>query len=124
MVVKLHLSFPDCPWGGEKLSDERRTSPRFDFEVPVTVKVNDAELRTVTEDLSSHGVQFSIAEEHANELPEDVELTLTLGKELTLANPREVWCHARVVRKVRTTIKTISVSAEIVEYCNLPKGSA
>jgi len=104
--------------------DDRRSAPRFDFEVPLTVTIGGNELHTVTEDLSSHGLQFSLMDEQESRVPDVLELTLTLSPEVTLANPREVWCQVRVVRKIRSQIKGVGIAAKIEAYRQLGPAKA
>ena len=82
------------------------------------------ELRTTTEDLSSHGVQFNVSEEFSEQIPDVIELTLTLSPDVTMSVPREVWCQARVVRKVRSQIKGVGIAAKIESYKHLGPGQA
>ncbi len=106
------------------MKDDRRSAPRFDLELPLTVKLLTGEARTKTDDLSSHGVQFSLDEDQVQHLPETLEFRVTLPSEVTLSTPREVCCQARIVRKVRSEIKRVAVSARIENYCAVPKGHA
>ncbi len=94
------------------------------MEVPVKVKLHSGEVQTTTEDLSSHGLQFCIDAEQERFLPETVELRVTLPSEVTLSVPQEIWCQARVMRKVRSDIKRIAVSAKIEHYFRAAAGHA
>jgi PilZ domain len=105
-------------------NDDRRSAPRFNFEVPVTVSFSGSETTTVSEDLSSHGIQFNVTEEVGSQMPEVIELKLTLGSEVTLSAPQEVWCQARVVRKIRSQIKGVGIAARIESYTRVEPGQA
>ncbi len=103
---------------------DRRTAPRFKFEVPLTLEVNGQTLNTITEDLSPHGIQFSVSEEFEPHLPEILEVTLTLTPEITLAAKNKVRCQARVVRKIRSKIREVGIAARIESYEKVKAGGA
>jgi hypothetical protein len=81
-------------------SIERRRAQRFDFQLPVLVRWKQGsemrEVRTVSENLSSNGIYFSLAEGIKNGT--SVELMVTLPHQLSLAGPLSVRCFGRVQR--------------------------
>jgi hypothetical protein len=77
---------------------ERRAAQRFDFHLPVSIKLPDAGLEGVgfTQNLSARGAFF-----YADcPIPEgsEVELTFMMPSEITLAENMRVRCRARVLR--------------------------
>jgi hypothetical protein len=79
---------------------ELRRAERFDFQLSVIVRwKKGSEMRqshTVSENLSSNGIYFSLAEGIKNGT--SVELMVTLPHGLTLAGPLSVRCFGRVQR--------------------------
>jgi hypothetical protein len=78
---------------------ERRSTQRFDFQLPVTVRKADGGLEGYgfTQNLSARGVffytDFPVADGEA------VELTLTMPGEILLAESARVRCRGKVVRR-------------------------
>lgn len=99
---------------------ERRASQRFDFQVPVGVRMagTDREGCGFTQDLSGRGVffytDFQVTEGDA------VELTLVMPSEITLTENAKVRCRARIVR-VMPVERKYGVAARLEEYEYLPK---
>jgi hypothetical protein len=83
---------------------ERRRAQRFDFQLPVLVRWKQGsemhEVPTVSENLSSNGIYFSLAE--GIKKGTSVELMMTLPHRLTLAGPLSVRCFGRVQRCEQT----------------------
>ena len=104
----------------DELHLERRASQRFDFQLPVGVRIagTDCEGYGFTQDLSGRGVffytDFQVAEGDA------VELTLVMPSEITLTENARVRCRGRVVRVVPRNQK-FGVAARLEGYEYLPK---
>ena len=104
----------------DELQLERRASQRFDFQLPVGVRLagTDCEGYGFTQDLSGRGVffytDFEVAEGDA------VELTLVMPSEITLTENARVRCRGRVVRVVPRDQK-FGVAARLEGYEYLPK---
>ena len=104
----------------DELHLERRASQRFDFQLPVGVRLagTDCEGYGFTQDLSGRGVffytDFQVAEGDA------VELTLVMPSEITLTENARVRCRGRVVRVVPVE-KKFGVAARLEGYEYLPK---
>ena len=77
---------------------ERRASQRFDFQLPIAVRLagTDCEGYGFTQDLSGRGV-FFYTDLQVNE-GDTVELTLVMPSEITLTENARVRCRGRVVR--------------------------
>ncbi len=104
----------------DQLHLERRAAQRFDFQLPVGVRLagTDREGYGFTQDLSGRGVffytDFQVAEGDA------VELTLVMPSEITLTENARVRCRGRVVR-VLPVERKFGVAARLEEYEYLPK---
>lgn len=79
---------------------ERRRAQRFDFQLPVIVRWKHGsemrEVRTVSENISSSGIYFSLPEGIKNGT--SVEVVVTLPNQITLAGPLSVRCFGRLQR--------------------------
>jgi hypothetical protein len=77
---------------------ERRPTQRFAFHLPVSVRVvkDGRETCGFTQDLSAKGIFFY--SELAVPTGEEVELTLMMPSEVTLAESMRVRCRGKVVR--------------------------
>jgi hypothetical protein len=77
---------------------ERRAAQRFDFQLPVSVRISgsDIDAQGFTQNLSGRGVffftDFRLTEGDA------VDLTLMMPSEITLGESMRVRCRGRVVR--------------------------
>ena len=104
----------------DQLHLERRASQRFEFQLPVGVRLagTDREGYGFTQDLSGRGVffytDFQVAEGDA------VELTLVMPSEITLTENARVRCRGRVVR-VLPVERKFGVAARLEGYEYLPK---
>ncbi len=107
----------------DELHLERRASQRFDFQLPIGVRIagTDCEGYGFTQDLSGRGVffytDFQVAE------GDTVELTLVMPSEITLTENARVRCRARVVRVVPRDQK-FGVAARLEGYEYLPKAES
>jgi PilZ domain-containing protein len=99
---------------------ERRASQRFDFQLPISVRLagTDCESFGFTQDLSGRGV-FFYTDLHVKE-GDAVELTLVMPSEITLTENARVRCRARVIR-VTPVEQKFGVAARIEGYEYLPK---
>jgi hypothetical protein len=99
---------------------ERRASQRFDFQLPLVVRLAgiDREGYGFTQDLSGRGVffytDFEVAEGGA------VELTLVMPSEITLTENMRVRCRGQVRRVMRIQSK-FGVAVHLQGYEYLPK---
>jgi hypothetical protein len=99
---------------------ERRASQRFDYQLPVGVRLagTNREGYGFTQNLSGRGVffytDFPVAEGDA------VELTLVMPSEITLTENARVCCRGRVVR-VLSVEQKFGVAARLEGYEYLPK---
>ena len=107
----------------DELHLERRASQRFDFQLPIGVRIagTDCEGYGFTQDLSGRGVffytDFQVAE------GDTVELTLVMPSEITLTENARVRCRARVVRVILRDQK-FGVAARLEGYEYLPKAES
>ena len=84
--------------GTTQVRIERRAAQRFDFQLPVSVRVpgSEAECQGFTQDLSGRGIFFFT---DVNLRAGDaVELTFVMPGEITLSENMRVRCRARVTR--------------------------
>jgi hypothetical protein len=104
----------------DQLHLERRASQRFDYQLPVGVRLagTDREGYGFTQNLSGRGVffytDFPVAEGDA------VELTLVMPSEITLTENARVCCRGKVVRVLPVEQK-FGVAARLEGYEYLPK---
>jgi hypothetical protein len=104
----------------DQLHHERRSSQRFDFHLPVTVRLagTDREGCGFTQDLSGRGAlfytDFRVSEGDA------VELTLVMPVEITLSENMRVRCRGKVLR-VRPVESKFAVAVHLQGYEFLPK---
>ena len=108
----------------DQLHLERRAAQRFDFQLPVGVRLAgvDREGYGFTQDLSGRGVffytDFQVTE------GDEVELTLVMPSEITLTENTRVRCRGKVVRVVQVQQK-FGVAVRLEGYEYLPNvGSA
>ena len=94
---------------------ERRASQRFDFQLPIAVRLagTDCEGYGFTQDLSGRGV-FFYTDLQVNE-GDAVELTLVMPSEITLTENARVRCRGRVVR-VTPVEQKFGVAARLEGY--------
>jgi PilZ domain len=94
---------------------ERRVGQRFPYLLPVSVRhaASSAEGLGFTQDLSSRGVFFFTE----MQLPEgaEVELTLCMPAEITLAESMPVRCRGHVLRVIRPLVSAPDDSAARAE---------
>jgi hypothetical protein len=96
---------------------ERRASQRFDFQLPVGVRLSgtDREGCGFTQDLSGRGAFFYTDFQVAN--GDAVELTFVMPSEITLTEKMRVRCRGRVTRVLPVESKfAVAVHLEGYEY--------
>ena len=105
----------------DQLHVERRGSQRFEYHLPVNVRVagTNRQGNGFTQDLSGRGAlfytDFAVAEGEA------VELTLVMPSEITLAENMRVCCRGKVVRVQQAGAASKSaVAVHIEKYEFLP----
>jgi hypothetical protein len=80
--------------------EERRRTSRLPLQVPILLRWRNGsemrEARTVSEDVSSHGVYFSLPEGIINGTT--VEIEMTLPSQVALSGPSRIRCVGRVQR--------------------------
>ena len=80
--------------------EERRRTSRLPLQVPILLRWRNGsemrEARTVSEDVSSHGVYFSLPEGIKDGTT--VEIEITLPSQVALSGPSRVRCVGRVQR--------------------------
>lgn len=106
----------------EQVRLERRAAQRFDFHLPVSIRIAAAEQEGsgFTQDLSARGAflytDFSLQEGAS------VELTLVMPSEITLAENMRVRCRGKVVRVVQPAVGNKSgVAVHLEGYEFLPE---
>ena len=100
------------------LQHERRSRQRFQFQIPVTLRVDcsDGEEPAFTQDLSVRGAflyaDCSVA------VGATVELTLRMPSEITLAESMRLRCRGRVLRIVRPDAarNKVGLAVELYAY--------
>jgi hypothetical protein len=108
----------------EQVSFERRATQRFDFQIPVTIRLADKQTESsgFTQDLSARGAllytDLAVAEGDA------VELTLSMPSEITLTENMRVRCRGKVMRVSTDLTGTkfgVAVHLEGYEYLSEPE---
>jgi hypothetical protein len=111
----------------EQVQLERRGAQRFDFHLPVTIRLSGSveEGCGFTQDLSARGAllytDFPVA------LGDTVELTLVMPSEITLAENMRVRCRGKVVRNMNPGLGSkpaIAVHLEGYEFLPDVEGSS
>src|SRR5690242_7515565 len=100
--------FPHCPAAERRrpmstspVCHERRAAQRFDYQLPISIKVIgiEGEVHGCTQDLSARGA-FFYTEAPLTEGSE-VEVTLLMPAEITLTASMPVRCRGKVLRVAR-----------------------
>ena len=101
---------------------ERRHARRLDLQLPVTVwwrrGAERLEALTISSDLSSHGIYFSLPEGINEGTP--VELEMTLPNQITLAGPLRVHCFGQIKRCEIQEGGNAGIAVQIEKYEFLP----
>jgi hypothetical protein len=103
----------------EQVQVERRAAQRFDFQLPVSVRLADQEREGhgFTQDVSARGI-FFLTDFRLRE-GDAVELTMVMPSEITLTENMRVRCRGKVVRAVNLAVGNragIAVHIEGYEY--------
>jgi len=105
---------------------ERRSTQRFDFHLPVSVRLAakpDEEGTGFTQDLSARGALFYT--DFPLSMGDAVELTLVMPSEITLAENMRVRCRGKVVRVCPPAAASKSaVAVQLEGYEFLPETTA
>lgn len=105
---------------------ERRSTQRFDFHLPVSVRLAgkaDQEGCGFTQDLSARGALFYT--DFPLALGDAVELTLVMPSEITLAENMRVRCRGKVVRVCPPTAGSkCAVAVQLAGYEFLPEAAS
>jgi PilZ domain len=106
---------------------ERRAGQRFDFHLPVSVKLAGSkhEACGFTQDLSARGTFFYT--DYPLGAGENVELTLSMPSEITLGENMRVRCLGRVLRVLQPSVGTklgVAVHFAGYEYLSEPDALA
>jgi hypothetical protein len=106
---------------------ERRAGQRFDFHLPVSVKLTGSmhEGCGFTQDLSARGTFFYT--DYPLGSGETIDLTLVMPSEITLGQNMRVRCRGRVLRVIQPSVGTklgIAVHFASYEYLAEPALSA
>jgi PilZ domain-containing protein len=100
------------------LQHERRSRQRFDFQIPISIRVNgsDHDEPAFTQDLSARGV--FLYTDCFVEAGSAVELTFMMPSEITLAGSMRVRCRGKVLRVVhRDAVKNkVGMAIELLGY--------
>lgn len=109
----------------DQIHFERRASQRFEFQLPVGVRLSGSEREGCgfTQDLSGRGAflytDFQVAE------GDRVELTLMMPAEITLTESMRVRCRGRVTRVLPVESKyAVAVHIEGYEYLSAAETAA
>ncbi len=103
---------------------ERRAAQRFEYQVPVSVKVVglEPEFHGLTRDLSARGV-FFYTEARIDE-GAALEVTLLMPAEITLAESMRVRCRGKVLRLIRQNDSNqVGVAVQLEGYEFLPNSA-
>jgi len=109
----------------EQVQLEHRGAQRFDFHLPVSVRLAGSEREGCgfTQNLSARGALFH------TDLPmaeaDAIEITLVMPSEITLAENMRVRCRGRVLRMLSSATGTGSVVAvQLERYEFLPEAAS
>jgi hypothetical protein len=97
--------------GTDQVQLERRSAQRFEFHLPVSVRLSGSEREGCgfTQNVSARGALFH------TDLPlsesDAIELTLVMPAEITLAENMRVRCRGKVLRVLSSAVDTRSVVA-------------
>jgi hypothetical protein len=109
----------------EQVQLERRAAQRFEFHLPVSVRLVDSgrEGCGFTQNLSARGALFH------TDLPmteaDAMELTLVMPSEITLAEDMRVRCRGKVLRVLSSAVGTgAEVAVQLEGYEFLPEAAS
>jgi hypothetical protein len=97
---------------------ERRRTSRLPLQVPIVLRWRNGsemrEARTVSEDVSSHGVYFSLPQGIKDGTT--VEMEMTLPSQVALSGPSRVRCVGRVQRCEQEEGAKVGMAVSINKY--------
>ena len=105
--------------------EEKRLLPRFSLEIPVVLRLSDSEtnIHTKSSNVSAGGIFFYV--NYGLAASQELELTMTLPKELTRTFDVQVCCKATVVRTEQDPITgRVGIAAAIHSYDFLAEPSS
>ena len=105
--------------------EEKRLLPRFSLEIPVVLRLSDsqANIHTKSSNVSAGGIFFYVS--HGLDSTQELELTMTLPKELTRTFDVQVCCKATVVRMEQDASSgRVGIAAAIHSYDFLAEPSS
>ncbi len=97
-------------------TENRRGSPRYKINAPLTVIIGGHEIPAYTRDLSNCGVYFLLAGTDESLIDRDFEFLLKLPPEITLSTYCQIRCRGCVLRKEKTSMDMTGVAAKILDY--------
>lgn len=108
----------------EPLRLERRAGQRFDFQMPVSVRMAGSGLTGcgVTHDLSARGV--SLFTDLVMNEGDAVELTMMMPSEITLTENMRVCCRGKVLRVIPSVVPgKLGIAVRLEGYEFLPEAT-
>jgi hypothetical protein len=97
-------------------ANDRRRTPRFEINAPLTVMIGDREVPAFTRDLSNRGVYFYLALADSIPIDRDFDFLIELPPEITLSTQCLIRCRGRVVRTENASMGLTGIAAEILQY--------
>ena len=98
--------------------EERRRTSRLPLQVPIILRWRDGakmrEVRTVSRNVSSHGVYFSLPE--IIKEGTTIEIEMTLRSQSALSGPSTVRCVGRVQRSEQEAGANAGIAVSINKY--------
>ena len=96
--------------------NDRRRTPRFEINAPLTMILGDQEVPAFTRDLSNRGVYFYLALADSISIDHDFDFLIELPPEITLSTQCLIRCRGRVVRREKASMGLTGIAAEILQY--------
>ncbi len=119
--VPVRVRPPDTTRGMPLCITDRRAAPRFEVQLPMTVRWTSGsgvgEAVTESRDASSRGVYFLSPKDIKHGSP--VEIVMTLPHEITLVGPVKVRCLGRIQRTELQPGREVGMAAAIEELAFL-----
>lgn len=100
----------------ESRKDDRRNTPRFSVNIPLTIFVGERTIPGFARNVSDRAVYFHLDHGESETISSDFELELKLPPEVTYSTWCSIRCHARLIRKDITSPESIGIAAEILQY--------
>lgn len=96
--------------------NERRDSPRFSFNAPVTVYMGESTFAGYTQNVSDRGIYFYLGLEDSEIVNGDFEFVLEVPPEITLSTWCPIRCKGRLLRKEKAANDLEGIAAKILQY--------